>query len=146
MPKDSRYPYGRPWAVCEVFKQMWEERFPGETFYILSMHLKYSKEIDSVPMDEIARRLRLYFSNDFYLCCNFSLQAFVKNFEKFVESPEEKKIKARREYMKELEICPNCDTRYLKSRGHTCPTLGPPVDHSKDVTSALKILTEKWKA
>ena len=69
-----------------LFSQKWEENYQGERYIILwGFDQKLMKELEDVPLDTIAERLTIYFKDSWYRNCKHSVNAFVKNFNKFID-------------------------------------------------------------
>jgi hypothetical protein len=113
MPKSDHVVY------AEIYKQLWEAMYVGETCFLTSGHFKAAHELwtSGITPDEFAQRLKVYFGNEFYggESCRHSLFAFVKNINSFI--PPKKRKEANKAY--ELEFCHTHDVTYRLGFG--CP-------------------------
>lgn len=106
--------------ICRLYSDLWEKQF-GEKYYIMwGFDHKYAKALETVPEDEIVRRTKVYFANPWYASCQHSLQAFVKNFNKFVPKAKKRTIR----HVERMVVCctPNCATAH--SANQQCPKCG----------------------
>jgi hypothetical protein len=68
-----------------LFKQLWEEKHPTETFALIPMVFRWAKELIEIDNDMIVERFKIFAEDEWYWeNTRHSLPAFVKNFNSFV--------------------------------------------------------------
>lgn len=129
-----------------LFAQKWEEHYVGETYAILwGMDMKWMKELEEVPMDTIAERLDIYFKDGWYNNCKHSLQAFVKNFNKFI--PQKTKQHKPSNLPKQKVVCVDCGKPFdfdKRCENPDCKT-NEQAPVSKDAVAMVNSLFEHFK-
>ena len=128
----------------QVFKMYAEhyEREYGEEFYPQKHHFKQCKDFldvqegfKPIPLDEVARRLPIFFADPYWRGCKHNITKFFEHFHRFI--PEKARRKAPPTIRRELRVfCSDCDTEH--NEYELCPKCYPVVEGTKD--DALKAI------
>ena len=129
------------YQVLKMYADHYEKEY-GEEFYPQPHHFKQCRDFLDVqegfrpiPLDEVARRLPIFFQDPFWRKCKHNISKFFEHFHRFI--PEKARRKASPMIRRALRVfCSDCDTEH--NEYELCPRCHPVVEGTKD--DALKAI------
>ena len=134
--------------VFEMYGKHYKREY-GEEFYPQKHHFKQCKDFldvqegfKPIPLDEVERRLPIFFADPFWRGCKHNITKFFEHFHRFI--PERARHKAPPTIRRELRVfCSECDTEH--NAHELCPKCYPVVEGDKETAiKAIEKLTNQW--
>ena len=129
------------YQVLKMYADHYEKEY-GEEFYPQPHHFKQCRDFLDVqegfrpiPLDEVARRLPIFFQDPFWRKCKHNISKFFEHFHRFV--PEKARPRVQQSNKSTIRIrCVECETEHDPTV--LCPTCNPVVEGTKE--DALKAI------
>ena len=135
------------YQVLKMYADNYEKEY-GEEFYPQPHHFRQCKEFlevhegfNPIPLDEVARRLPIFFKDPFWRGCKHNISKFFEHFHRFI--PEKAKPRPSNRSTNKIQ-CVDCHTEH--DPHILCPRCNPVIEGDKE--SALKAISElsnKWR-